>query len=51
MPNNLAHEVLVHVIDQFSHVPNYHMIMFLVNYSRNKQLDQSYEGCKIIPSN
>ena len=35
--NNLAQQNYVQVIGQLSRTPNYPMIMYLVNYSRDKQ--------------
>ena len=35
--NNLAQQNYVQVIDQLSRAANYPMIMYLVNYSRDKQ--------------
>ena len=35
--NDLAQQDSIQVVNQLSRVPNYPMIRFLVNYSRNKQ--------------
>ena len=35
--NNLAQQNYIQVIDQLSRTPNYHVIMYLDNYSRDKK--------------